>query len=47
MRNSMNNSINDGIRNYSIYNYSIRNSIRKGMRHNMEYICAFFPDIPV
>jgi hypothetical protein len=42
----MNNSINDGIRNYSICNYSIRNSIRKGIRHNIEYIYAFSLDIP-
>ena len=46
IRNSMNDSMNDGIRNYSIYNHGIRNSMRKGIRHNMEYICAFSPDMP-
>jgi len=46
IRNSMNDSINDGMRNYSIRNYGIWNGMRKDMRHNVEYICAFSPDMP-
>jgi len=38
--------MNNSIRNHSIYNYSIRNNIRKGIRYNIEYIYAFSLDIP-